>query len=96
MAHRHTRFAPTQQAVFTKLDEDEGVLLHLSTKRYYSLNETGVRIWELLEEQHTLPDIAAALTEAYEVGHQAALDRVTALVEDLRKEGLIEEHPAQE
>ena len=43
IVHAHTSL------VFTRLDATEAVLLHLGTKRYYTLNETGARIWELLQ-----------------------------------------------
>jgi hypothetical protein len=38
---------PDPNVVFTRLGENDGVLLHLNTKRYYSLNGTGSRLWEL-------------------------------------------------
>jgi hypothetical protein len=44
-------FKTSSDVVVTELDgENESVLLHLGTKKYYTLNETGVRIWQLLGE----------------------------------------------
>ena len=41
-----TPMSPHPSVVFTRLDAAEAILLHLGTKRYYSLNETGARVDE--------------------------------------------------
>ena len=40
----------------TELD-DGAVLLNLDTKYYYNLNETGLRIWQIMEEYQNLTEI---------------------------------------
>jgi hypothetical protein len=55
MSHSEERFHCHPSVVFTRLNDTEAVLLHLETKRYYSLNETGARLWELLATTE-LPD----------------------------------------
>jgi hypothetical protein len=41
-----TPVRPHPSVVFTCLDAAEAALLHLGTKRYYALNETGARVDE--------------------------------------------------
>jgi hypothetical protein len=45
--------APHPDVVDTPLDRDETVLLHLGTKRYFSLNASGGAIWRALKEGRT-------------------------------------------
>lgn len=90
MPSSKTSWVPNPDLVFTKLDEQEGVLLHLKTKQYFSLNETGVRIWELLEEQQHAPaGIASALAEEYDVEQEEALRYVRRFLEEMREEHLV-------
>jgi hypothetical protein len=46
--HSMDDYAPHPSVVCTVLDNG-GVLLHLDTKYYYSLNATGMLVWSLLE-----------------------------------------------
>ncbi len=90
MLHSETRIQPHASIVFTRLDETEAVLLHLDTKRYYSLNETGAHLWELLEDGRSPADMAQALHHAYEITSAEALDVIRAFVDELQRDGLIQ------
>ncbi len=72
----------------TELD-DGAVLLDLDTKYYYNLNETGLRIWQIMEESQDFTEIADKLSNEYEVDIEKAKSSVLKLVEDLEKDGLI-------
>ena len=69
--------------------EDGAVVLHMGTKRYYSLNETGAAIWRLIEESIAIEEIPARLSASYEVTLDDARREVDALVEALEQETLI-------
>jgi hypothetical protein len=69
--------------------EDGAVLLHMQTKRYYSLNETGAAIWQLLEEEVPVSEIGARLVDRYDVDRRAADDAVAGLLAALAAETLI-------
>jgi hypothetical protein len=69
--------------------EDGAVLLHMRTKRYYSLNETGATIWQLLTDEVPLDEIAGRLAERYDVEPPAANEAVERLIDDLAAESLI-------
>ena len=79
--------------VFTRLGEESAALLHLVTKRYYTLNGTGLRIWELLERGYDRPAIARALHQEFAVDLAAAATSVAGLVEELGREGLLAAPP---
>ena len=74
--------------VCTELD-DGAVLLNLDTKYYFNLNETGLRIWQTLEESQNLTEIAEKLSIEYAVEVERAKASVVKLMEDLVKNGLI-------
>ena len=65
--------------------DDGTVVLHMGTKRYYSLNETGAAIWRMLEEDVAVADIPARLSAEYEVAigdaERAVSDLLAALAE---------------
>lgn len=71
----------------------EAVLLHLITKQYFSLNETGLRIWQLLDEHLPLAVVAGRLTEEYEISVEQAQQSVISLAQALLEERLIDVAP---
>jgi hypothetical protein len=81
---------PHPSLVFTRLDDAEAVLLHLDTKRYYTLNDTGTRIWELLPQGRSAQKIAKALQDDYAVTDEEALPMVLAFMDELQQEGLVQ------
>jgi hypothetical protein len=80
---------PGPDVVFTRFDATSAALLHLKTKRYYTLNETGARIWELLVSGKAPREIATSLNEEYDIGLDEAETCVIELLNDLRAEGLV-------
>lgn len=93
MLHPHDHFAADSEVMFTQLGDDEGVLLHLGTQYYYSLNETGLAIWQGVTNGMSLGDIAAALQEEYEIDEAGAWQHVSDFVEHLREMKLLVEPP---
>jgi hypothetical protein len=83
-----TRFRAASDALAATLS-DGAVLLNLRTKRYFSLNETGTRVWELLLEGRTEEEIVAALLHEYEVSEHVARTEAMAVLAALRDSGLI-------
>ena len=69
--------------------EDGAVVLHMGTKRYFSLNETGAAIWRMLEDGVALAEIPRRLTEMYEIDDAAAQAALTKLLAELAAEELI-------
>jgi hypothetical protein len=88
-----TRYVVSPDAACAVVD-DGAVLLHMRTKRYYSLNETGATIWRMLSEDVPACEIAARLAELYDVERGAADEAVTRLLGDLAAETLISVEPA--
>ena len=85
----HTRYRPTPDALFATLS-DGAVVLDIQTKKYFSLNDTGARIWALIREGLNTNDIVSVLLDEYDVSTSAAREAVSALVESLASQRLIE------
>lgn len=85
---------PHPSLVFTRLDDAEAVLLHLDTKRYYTLNETGSRIWELLQQGRCTQEIARSLLNDYAVTDEEAMPMLLSFVDELQQEGLLRLGPS--
>jgi hypothetical protein len=81
---------PHPAVVYTPLDESEAILLHLDTKLYYTLNETGRRIWELAAAGETPDAIGAALSAEYDITAEQAEGRARSLIDELARERLLD------
>jgi Coenzyme PQQ synthesis protein D (PqqD) len=82
------RYTVSEDAAFAAVPGG-GVVLHMDTKRYYSLNETGAEIWALMAAGEDCAAIADRLTDLYDISiddAQAAVDKVAG---ELASEGLI-------
>jgi hypothetical protein len=71
---------PTPQAM---------VLLHLDTDRFYELNQTAARFWELLDAGRNLSEIQACLLDEYDVDKAQLADEIANIVTMFRNETLV-------
>ena len=83
------KIEPDPDVVVTELDDNEAVLLHLGTKMYYTLNETGIRIWQLLSEGHSIGEATDTIHHEYDILLEAAQESVFKLTQDLIAEKLV-------
>ena len=61
--------------------EGEGVALHLDTRRYFTLNETGLTMLEALKEPRTLEELVSVLVEKFEVAPGVASSTAQAFLD---------------
>jgi hypothetical protein len=90
MATLDQKVRPHPEVVDTKLDDGEVALLHLGSKVYYSLNATGVRIWQGLKEGRTLKEISRLIQKEFDVDPNRADHSVINLVEELSQQELVQ------
>jgi hypothetical protein len=81
---------PQNQIICTEFDGGEGILVDLQTRRYYQLNETALLVWKGLENGETQEQIAAKLTNGYDVGVEHARTSIASLVDRLASYQLID------
>lgn len=89
MIELNHRVKPGPDVVVTELEGKEAVLLNLATKMYYTLNETGLRIWQMLSSGHTLGEISETLSGEFDVTPERAKDSVLNLIGELTAEKLV-------
>jgi hypothetical protein len=83
---------PSKDAVLTELRDGTGVLLHLDTKFYFTLNRTGVLAWKLLGEEgaRDAAELGDRLARSFPDADPAAVRAdVAALVAELLREKLV-------
>jgi len=81
-------YRQSDQVVSSRLG-DGGVLVHLRTNRIFELNETGIRIWELIGQGLTVAEMVAALQSEFEVDESVARAEIGDLLQMLGREGLV-------
>jgi hypothetical protein len=82
------RYAVSKDVLTAHL-EGEAVLLHLETKQYYRLNETGAAIWKGLESGLDPADIVGGLVQGFEIDAATAQAEVERVLGELRDRGLV-------
>ncbi|MGC2333919.1 MAG: PqqD family protein [Candidatus Acidiferrales bacterium] len=77
-----------EQVVFRKL-EAEGILVRLDTTEYFGLDSLGIRIWSLLEQGRSLPEVLQELLKEYECDEQRCREDLLQFVGRLADHGLV-------
>ncbi len=72
----------------SKMD-DEYVMMSVEQGEYYGLDETGSRIWELLEEETTPMQIIETLTTEYDVPKDQCNEETMHFLNELYQKGLV-------
>ena len=78
-----TRYRRHPELRLTAL-EGEGVVLHLGTRHYFSVSETGLALLEALQTAQTADDLARALAARYTVTLEHAAASVRTFLERCR------------
>ncbi|HEY9515175.1 MAG TPA: PqqD family protein [Gemmatimonadaceae bacterium] len=82
------RFTPEPHVVSVVQDTDTA-LLDVRSERYFTLNEVGTRIWELLAEGTEVAVIAELLAEEYDAPIDAIAADTRTLLTALEKARLV-------
>jgi hypothetical protein len=78
--------------VFEVLD-GETVVLNLTSGEYHTLNGTGTRAWQLIEEHHDLDHVRAAMAAEFDVDEARLAADLDRLVRDLVDRRLVTTGP---
>lgn len=83
------RLRPAARVLHRRVGADS-VLLDVASGRYFELNPTGTRIWELLAQGPTRTELVAALEAEFETEAGELAADVESLLEELLRRGLLE------
>jgi hypothetical protein len=73
--------------------EGEGVVLHLRSRRYFSVNATGLTILEALKQPRTFDELVAAVLGEYDVSTDVASETTRAFLDHCLATAVVEEVP---
>lgn len=79
---------PNPDVIFRHLG-DEIVLYHLGTDRFYELNGTAARFWELLNAGNDVPEVQEKMLLEFAIDPEQLSSEAEALLSSLRRENLI-------
>lgn len=71
--------------------EGDGVVLHLGTRRYFSVSESGLALLQALETPRTIDELVQVLLERYEVSPEQAEASVQQFLDTCRTAELLVE-----
>jgi len=89
-----TTYRARPNVLLSEMRDGTGVLLHLDTKLYFTLNCSALAVWSALSSAGgaglPVDALAGLLHERFEVTEEQALEDVEALLRELAGDGLIE------
>lgn len=88
------RLQPNRSDVTAKVIDGEAIIMNLTTGVYYSMDGAGAVIWELLDQGHSLGEVACELAQRFQRTTGQTEPEVRRLVEELIEEGLMGPAPA--
>src|SRR5437899_3386728 len=74
--------------------DQESVLLNLETERYFGLDETGTRMWQVATSAPSIEAALQQLMEEYDVEPEVLQSNLTELLGRLMENGLLSLNPA--
>jgi Coenzyme PQQ synthesis protein D (PqqD) len=82
------------QNVLVRHLDGESVLLNLETEKYFGLDATGTRMWELASNSSSLEAAYVQLTHEFDVEPGMLRDHLLELLTELVDNGLLKVMPA--
>jgi hypothetical protein len=86
--------AATPPHVLVRVVERESVLLNLETEKYFGLDETGTRMWQLITASPNIDAAYRELLAEFDVEPETLKTNLTELLGRLVENGLIQVLPA--
>jgi Coenzyme PQQ synthesis protein D (PqqD) len=80
--------------VLVRVLDKEAVLLNLETEKYFGLDETGTRMWQLTTTAPTVEAAYQMLLDEYDVDAETLRRNLGDLLEKLRENGLLSINPS--
>ena len=82
-------FAPNREDIAAKVIDGELIIIRLSDGTYYSMDNVGTCVWELIEAGHPIPALLQTVAAWYATPVERVEGDVSALLRELLAERLI-------
>lgn len=86
---RERELVQTDEYISTTLNNEE-VILHTESEKYFGLNELGTQLWRSLEEPRTVDELLTTVHEEFDISEEQSRKDVETFIEELESAGLIE------
>lgn len=84
------RLSAESRVVLTELNDGTGLLLHLGTKLYFTLNRSGVLVWKsIVRGGATRADLVHLLVESFETSTAQVEADLDPLLDEMLSEQLV-------
>jgi hypothetical protein len=84
-----TRLGPNTADVAAKVIDGEAIIMNLSNGLYFSMDEVGSTVWEMVEAGFSLDEMSDRLAARYGADRGAVADDVGRIARQLLDEGLV-------
>jgi hypothetical protein len=74
-----------------KNQDKKGIVLDLNTGRYYTLNETGLLVWELFQSTKTIGDVSMNIGRCFGVAPENIHEDIEKFVQIMIEDEILEE-----
>lgn len=75
--------------VASRIIDGEAVIIMLERQESVVLNNVGSRIWEIMDGQKDLNELASILTSEFDTTYQQALRDLVEFIEDIATRGMV-------
>lgn len=89
MLTSQAQLTPKADEVAAKVIDGEAIIINLVDGSYYSMDDVGATVWDLIEDGCTVEQIVGSVTSSYAVDEEAARGDIEALCDRLLEEGLV-------
>jgi len=86
---KNNRYKIKSPTVVSEIIDGEAVIVNMENGNYYSLDDSGAFLWELICKGSNIEETCSAVDEHYAESDTAVEPAVSALVNELLKEELI-------
>jgi hypothetical protein len=86
-------YQPDRDVIYQKLGDDI-LLLHVRTNRFYELNNTAARVWELISTGSDLEHTVVQLASEFNAEAAVLMPAVEAVITSMTRENLLKPHAA--
>lgn len=87
--NRDTTIVRTNKALVSSI-EDELVMFDVNAGQYYGLNNVATAVWNHLETEKTVRELAQALTAEFDISVEECQKELLEFLPELKEKGLIE------
>lgn len=83
-----SRVVATQEQVSTDL-AGKTAILHLKNNTYYSLDEVGTALWDLLRQERSVEELGNAIADRYGISREQCDTDILVFLQQLDEHNLI-------